>query len=193
MSAPLIGWGMSLALLVGGSPLPPAPSPSATPTPPETKDANPDPTPRRLDLGAFSDPFGRVRYPDGDSGRMPEMPWFEEYIEVQEAAPRTIQEIAADWWKHWNIPKHGGPPTGMPTHKDLLEQMPGTPPPSVSIPDIMAWLMMTLARHANRETMPPIENLPPPPPNPELRVIPDAAPITPKTPGSPTPSPTPMR
>jgi hypothetical protein len=119
------------------------------------------------------------------------MPWFEEYIEVEEKAPRTIQEIAADWWRYWNIPKHGGPPTGMPTHKDLLEQMPGTPSPSVSITDIMNWLMMALAQRANREAMPPIEKLPPPPPIPELQVERDDASPAQENPENPTVTPTP--
>ncbi|MBN2371425.1 MAG: hypothetical protein JXO72_13160 [Vicinamibacteria bacterium] len=150
---------------------------------------------RHLDLGAFSDPFGRLRYPDpeGDSGRRPEMLWFKEYIEVEEKAPRSIQEISADWWKHWNIPRDGGPPTGMPTHKDLMGQMSGTPAPSASFVDLLGWLVMTMNQRMSRERMPPIERLPPPPPTSELRVEPHVLSNAQRTPENPrlTPTPTP--
>jgi hypothetical protein len=116
-----------LAMFASESEPAPSPNPATVLSPAVMEDARPDPTPRRLDLGAFADPFGRVRYSDGDSDGASEWPRFEEYVDVEAKAPRTIQEISADWWKHWNIPKHGGPLIGAPTHKDLLEHMPVTP------------------------------------------------------------------
>jgi hypothetical protein len=172
-----------------------APSPASTPAPSPPADsdsAQTKATPPRLSLGIFADPFGRVRLPPGASEKERIAPWFEDYIEVHAPAPKTFQEIAADLWKTWDIPRSPGPPMGVPSHQEMMEHMPGTPPPSASIIDLASYFMMLLAQRSLRsQPMPPVERLPPPPPAPELRVELRAAAPSPGPMSSPSPTPTP--
>src|SRR6185503_9563078 len=70
-------------------------TPAAAPTP------APAPTPRahrKLNLGAFSDPYARV-----DDAALAELLRFYQHIEVEGKAPQDLQVAMQAWWDHFNF------------------------------------------------------------------------------------------
>jgi hypothetical protein len=78
---------------------------TATPTSTDTPAAAPTPAPaptprahRKLNLGAFSDPYARI-----DDAALAELLRFYQHIEVEGKAPQELQVAMQAWWDHFNF------------------------------------------------------------------------------------------
>ena len=70
-----------------------APATSPTPAP------KPSPRPhRKLNLGAFADPYARI-----DDESLAELLRFYQHIEVEGKAPQDLQVAMQAWWDHFNF------------------------------------------------------------------------------------------
>jgi hypothetical protein len=70
-------------------------APATRPTP------APKPTPRphrKLNLGAFSDPYARI-----DDEALAELLRFYQHVEVEGKAPQDLQMAMQAWWDHFNF------------------------------------------------------------------------------------------
>ncbi|MCU0241231.1 MAG: hypothetical protein MUF51_02270 [Vicinamibacteria bacterium] len=109
---------------------------------------------KRIRLGAFHDPFGRAA---GSEHKATPLLRFRDNVDVHTQSPPDLNVKAAEWWAHWGLKQKPGPPTGVPTHKDMLQKMSGTPAPAFDQLAAIKAAMQQAVKLLKKESMPPAD------------------------------------